>query len=125
MIDLVALMNEPQRDEFLLREAGGFARPRALSAALGHRAVRADRRGRPGPTGRRRDHTTVSRQVAKLVALGLVERRARGARRPRARGRAHPERPEDDRCAGRRAPAHCRAGAGALEVRATSTASCG
>ncbi|MEJ0043612.1 MAG: MarR family winged helix-turn-helix transcriptional regulator [Rhizomicrobium sp.] len=77
MIDLVALMNEPQRDEFLLREAG-VSLDRALFPLLS--AIE-----RFGPIGvvdladrAGRDHTTVSRQVAKLVALGLVERRAAG-----------------------------------------------
>jgi DNA-binding MarR family transcriptional regulator len=75
MLGLTAFMNRPQRDAVLLREAG-IALDRALFPLLsgierfGPIGVvdLADRAGR--------DHTTVSRQVAKLVSLGLVERRA-------------------------------------------------
>lgn len=74
MIDLIALMNLPQRDDVLLKEAG-VTIDRALFPLLsgierfGPIGVvdLADRAGR--------DHTTVSRQVARLVELGLVERR--------------------------------------------------
>jgi DNA-binding MarR family transcriptional regulator len=75
MLGLAAFMNRPQRDAALIREAG-IALDRALFPLLsgierfGPIGVveLADRAGR--------DHTTVSRQVAKLVSLGLVERRA-------------------------------------------------
>lgn len=75
MLGLAAFMNRPQRDAALIREAG-IALDRALFPLLsgierfGPIGVvdLADRAGR--------DHTTVSRQVAKLVRLGLVERRA-------------------------------------------------
>lgn len=74
MIDLVALMNLPQRDDVLLKEAG-LSLDRALFPLLSGIE-------RFGPIGvvdlaarGGRDHTTVSRQVAKLVSLGLVERR--------------------------------------------------
>jgi DNA-binding MarR family transcriptional regulator len=78
IVDLVALMNQPRRDNALLREAG-VVLDRALFPLLvgierfGPISVGelADRAGR--------DHTTVSRQVAKLVDLGLVESRP-GAR---------------------------------------------
>jgi DNA-binding MarR family transcriptional regulator len=74
IIDLVALMNRPQNDDVLLKEAG-VSLDRALFPLVsgierfGPIGVvdLADRAGR--------DHTTVSRQVAKLVELGIVERR--------------------------------------------------
>ncbi|WP_274628148.1 MarR family winged helix-turn-helix transcriptional regulator [Arvimicrobium flavum] len=74
LIDIVSLMNRPQRDESLVREAG-ISLDRALFPLLvGIERVGpigivelADRAGR--------DYTTVSRQVAKLESLGLVERR--------------------------------------------------
>ena len=74
MIDLVAMMNEPQRDDVLLKEAG-LSLERALFPLL----VGIARFGPIGVVGMAersgRDHTTVSRQLAKLVALGLVEKR--------------------------------------------------
>jgi DNA-binding MarR family transcriptional regulator len=74
LVDLIALTNLPQRDEVLIREAG-ITLDRALFPLLvgierfGPIGVveLADRAGR--------DHTTVSRQVAKLAELGLVDRR--------------------------------------------------
>jgi len=74
MVDLVVLMNRPQRDQALLKGAG-IALDRALFPLLvgierfGPIAVGdlADRAGR--------DHTTISRQIAKLVDLGLVDSR--------------------------------------------------
>ncbi len=74
LLDIVAVMNRPQRDEALIREAG-IRLDRALFPLLvliekfGPIGVvrLADRVGR--------DYTTVSRQVAKLESLGLVERR--------------------------------------------------
>ncbi|WP_395517463.1 MarR family winged helix-turn-helix transcriptional regulator [Pseudorhizobium flavum] len=74
LIDIVTLMNRPQRDEALVREAG-IALDRALFPLL----VGIERRGPIGivdlATGVGRDYTTVSRQVAKLEGLGLAERR--------------------------------------------------
>lgn len=74
VVDLVALMNMPQRDDELI-DAAGVDLDRALFRLLV--AVQ-----RFGPIGvvelaerAGRDHTTVSRQVAKLAELGLVERR--------------------------------------------------
>jgi DNA-binding MarR family transcriptional regulator len=74
MVDLFAMMNQPQRDDVLLKEAG-ISLDRALFPLLVGIA-------RFGPIGvvdmaerAGRDHTTVSRQVARLVELGLVERR--------------------------------------------------
>lgn len=74
LIDLIGFLNSPQRDDALLREAG-VRLDRALFpllVALGARgalsvAELADLVGR--------DHTTVSRQLAKLQSLALVERR--------------------------------------------------
>ena len=74
LIDIVSVMNRPQRDEAMVREAG-ISLDRALFPLLvGIERVGpigvvelADRAGR--------DYTTVSRQVAKLESLGLVERR--------------------------------------------------
>jgi DNA-binding MarR family transcriptional regulator len=74
VVDLVALINLPQRDDALLMEAG-ITLDRALFPLLvgiqrfGPIGVGelADRAGR--------DYTTVSRQVAKLAELGLIERR--------------------------------------------------
>jgi len=74
VVDLVALINLPQRDDVLLAEAG-VTLDRALFPLLvgiqrfGPIGVGelADRAGR--------DYTTVSRQVARLAELGLIERR--------------------------------------------------
>ena len=74
MVDLFALMNRPQRDDTLLREAG-LSLDRALFPLL----VGIERLGPVGVGDLAdrvgRDYTTVSRQVAKLGAMGLVERR--------------------------------------------------
>jgi DNA-binding MarR family transcriptional regulator len=80
VVDLVALINLPQRDDALLAEAG-ITLDRALFPLLvgiqrfGPIGVGelADRAGR--------DYTTVSRQVAKLAELGLIERRQNAADR--------------------------------------------
>jgi DNA-binding MarR family transcriptional regulator len=74
LLDIVSVMNRPQRDEVLIREAG-IPLDRALFPLLvgierfGPIGVveLADRAGR--------DYTTVSRQIAKLESLGLVESR--------------------------------------------------
>lgn len=82
LIDIMAVMNQPQRDEAMVREAG-IRLDRALFPLL----VGIERRGPIGVVdladGVGRDHTTVSRQVAKLESLGLVERRAGADRRVR------------------------------------------
>ncbi|MGA7809568.1 MarR family winged helix-turn-helix transcriptional regulator [Bradyrhizobium sp.] len=73
VLDIVSVINRPQRDEALIKEAG-IPLDRALFPLLvgierfGPIGVveLADRAGR--------DYTTVSRQVAKLESLGLVER---------------------------------------------------
>ncbi|WP_246263644.1 MarR family winged helix-turn-helix transcriptional regulator [Caulobacter soli] len=74
MMDLVGLANGPQADVALIREAG-LSLDRALFPLL-------SRIERKGPIGvveladlSGRDHSVVSRQVAKLESLGLVDRR--------------------------------------------------
>jgi DNA-binding MarR family transcriptional regulator len=80
LVDLMVLMNRPQQDDVLLREAGV-----ALDRALFPLLVGIERRGPIGVVeladGAGRDHTTVSRQVAKLESLGLVTRRPNAADR--------------------------------------------
>ncbi|SMG19697.1 DNA-binding transcriptional regulator, MarR family [Paracoccus sp. J56] len=74
LVDIATLMNQPQRDEALTRQAG-ISLDRALFPLL----VGIERRGPIGVVeladGVGRDYTTVSRQVSKLESLGLVERR--------------------------------------------------
>jgi DNA-binding MarR family transcriptional regulator len=74
LIDLVDEVNRPRRDDRLIEEAG-IPLDRALFPLLA-------RIGRYGPIGvveladrTGRDHTTVSRQMAKLEELGLIERK--------------------------------------------------
>ncbi|MGJ4896287.1 MULTISPECIES: MarR family winged helix-turn-helix transcriptional regulator [unclassified Bradyrhizobium] len=80
LLDIVAVMNRPQRDEALIREAG-IALDRALFPLL----VGIERFGPIGVVEMAdrvgRDYTTVSRQVAKLESLGLVARQASAADR--------------------------------------------
>ena len=75
MADLFALMNRPQRDDTLIREAG-ISLDRALFPLL----VGIERYGPIGVVDLAdrvgRDHTTVSRQVKKLARLRLVERKS-------------------------------------------------
>ena len=75
LVDLAILMNRPERDAQLL-EMAGLRLERALFPLL----VTIERRGPIGVVeladGVGRDYTTVSRQVARLEALGLVERRS-------------------------------------------------
>ncbi|MDN3353584.1 MarR family transcriptional regulator [Actinomadura sp. DC4] len=74
LVDLIAVMNAPQLDEILLREAGVTLDRTLFPLLVGIQ--------RFGPIGvveladkSGRDHTTISRQVAKLADLGLVDRR--------------------------------------------------
>jgi DNA-binding MarR family transcriptional regulator len=80
VLDIVAAMNRPARDEFLIR-AGGIPLDRALFPLL----VSIERFGPIGIVELAdrvgRDYTTVSRQVAKLENLGLVKRQASAADR--------------------------------------------
>ncbi|HXM88747.1 MAG TPA: MarR family winged helix-turn-helix transcriptional regulator [Candidatus Acidoferrum sp.] len=75
LIDLIGMMNRPQRDTALIREAG-IVLDRALFPLL----VGIERKGPIGvgelADGVGRDYTTVSRQVAKLESLRLVARHA-------------------------------------------------
>ena len=73
MLDLAGVLNRPQPDSALI-EAAGVDLDRALFPLL-------VRIGRLGPLGivelaelAGRDHSTVSRQIAKLEGLGLVAR---------------------------------------------------
>lgn len=97
ILDIATVVNRPQGDADLIREAG-IPLDRALFPLLVGI-------GRLGPVGIveladriGRDYTTVSRQVGKLEELGLVSRRAgEGDRRVReavvtAKGRAMTER---------------------------------
>ena len=80
LIDIVSVMNQPERDAALL-EMAGLSLERALFPLLvlierlGPIGV-VDLAGRVG-----RDYTTVSRQVARLEELGLVGRRGNPADR--------------------------------------------
>ena len=80
VLDIVAVMNRPQRDEVLIKEAG-IPLDRALFPLL----VSVERFGPIGVVELAdrvgRDYTTVSRQVAKLESLGLIERRDNAADR--------------------------------------------
>lgn len=73
LISIVSTMNRPKRDEALVK-AAGISLDRALFPLL----VGIERLGPIGVVDLAdragRDHTTVSRQVAKLESLGLVQR---------------------------------------------------
>ncbi|GFE80339.1 transcriptional regulator [Steroidobacter agaridevorans] len=75
LIDIMGELNRPQRDEYMVRAAGisleGVLFPLLVSVErLGPIGLvdLADRAGR--------DYTTVSRQISRLEALGLVRREA-------------------------------------------------
>jgi DNA-binding MarR family transcriptional regulator len=80
LIDIMSVMNRPQRDELMVREAG-ISLDRALFPLL----VGIERRGPIGIVDLAdrigRDYTTVSRQVAKLEGIGLVRSEAGSADR--------------------------------------------
>jgi len=80
MIELVGFFASPQRDDLLLAEAGV-----SLDRALFPLLVRLGRHGPLSVAGLAaqvgRDHTTVSRQLAKLESLGLVSRQGGGSDR--------------------------------------------
>ncbi len=80
LIDIVSVMNRPQRDRDMVREAG-IPLDRALFPLL----VGIERFGPIGVVDMAdrvgRDYTTVSRQVAKLESLGLIERHSSAADR--------------------------------------------
>jgi DNA-binding MarR family transcriptional regulator len=80
LLDIVSVINRPQRDKVMIKEAG-IRLDRALFPLL--IGV-----GRLGPIGVveladrvGRDYTTVSRQVARLESLGLVDRQGSAADR--------------------------------------------
>ena len=83
LISIVSVMNRPQRDEAMVREAG-ISLDRALFPLL----VAIERLGpiKVGDLADRagRDYTTVSRQVTKLEGLGLI-RSQEGAQDRRVR----------------------------------------
>jgi DNA-binding MarR family transcriptional regulator len=74
LVDLVGLVNRPQRDSALLQEAGV-----SLDRALFPLLIAVERKGPAGVVELAglvgRDYTTVSRQIAKLDSLGLIVRR--------------------------------------------------
>jgi DNA-binding MarR family transcriptional regulator len=74
LVDLVGLMNRPQRDSALLQEAGV-----SLDRALFPLLIVVERKGPIGVVELSelvgRDYTTVSRQITKLGSLGLISRR--------------------------------------------------
>ena len=74
LVDLVGLMNRPQRDTALLQEAGV-----SLDRALFPLLIAIERKGPIGVVELAelvgRDYTTVSRQITKLDDLGLIKRR--------------------------------------------------
>jgi DNA-binding MarR family transcriptional regulator len=74
LVDLVGLMNRPQRDSALLQEAGV-----SLDRALFPLLIVIEHKGPIGVVELSelvgRDYTTVSRQVTKLRGLGLINRR--------------------------------------------------
>jgi DNA-binding MarR family transcriptional regulator len=80
LLDIVSVMNRPQRDEAMVREAG-ISLDRALFPLL----VMVERLGPIGVVELAdrvgRDYTTVSRQVAKLESLGLINRQGSAADR--------------------------------------------
>jgi len=80
LIEIVGVMNRPQRDEALVR-AAGISLDRALFPLL----VLVERLGPIGVVELAdrvgRDYTTVSRQVAKLDSLGLIDRQESAADR--------------------------------------------
>jgi DNA-binding MarR family transcriptional regulator len=73
LLEIIGVMNEPQRDEALIA-AAGVRLDRALFPLL----IGIERFGPVGVVeladGVNRDHTTVSRQLAKLESLGLIRR---------------------------------------------------
>lgn len=75
LVDLVGLMNRPQRDSALLQEAGV-----SLDRALFPLLIAIERKGPVGVVELAelvgRDYTTVSRQIKKLDGLGLISRRS-------------------------------------------------
>ncbi|CAM3579467.1 MarR family transcriptional regulator [Rouxiella silvae] len=80
LVEIVGVMNRPQRDEAMVKEAG-ISLDRALFPLL----VLVERLGPIGVVELAdrvgRDYTTVSRQIAKLETLGLVDRQGKASDR--------------------------------------------
>jgi DNA-binding MarR family transcriptional regulator len=80
LVDIVGIMNSPQRDAAMIREAG-ISLDRALFPLL----LIVARKGPISVTDLAdlvgRDHSTVSRQIPKLEEQGLIERRSAGTDR--------------------------------------------
>ncbi|KAB7896497.1 MarR family transcriptional regulator [Rouxiella sp. S1S-2] len=80
LVEIVGVMNRPQRDEAMVKEAG-ISLDRALFPLL----VLVERLGPIGVVELAdrvgRDYTTVSRQIAKLETLGLVDRQGKATDR--------------------------------------------
>jgi DNA-binding MarR family transcriptional regulator len=78
LVEIVSVMNRPQRDEAMIK-AAGIPLDRALFPLL----VGIERLGPIGVVDLAdragRDYTTVSRQVARLESLGLVQRQESAA----------------------------------------------
>ncbi|MBL5882658.1 MarR family winged helix-turn-helix transcriptional regulator [Lelliottia aquatilis] len=74
LLDIMGVMNQPQRDDILLSEAGV-----SLDQILFPLLVAIDRYGPVGVVeladGLGRDYTTVSRQVKRLEAQGLAQKK--------------------------------------------------
>jgi DNA-binding MarR family transcriptional regulator len=80
LLEIISVINQPQRDVILLAEAGVRLDPQLFPLLVGVQHFGpigvlelADRAGR--------NYTTVSRQLLKLDNLGLIERRAAADRR--------------------------------------------
>lgn len=90
LVDLIGFLNSPQRDDALLREAG-VRLDRALFPLLVHLGRRAALSVSELADLAGRDHTTISRQVARLETLGLIAREADAADRRRRAAQLTPE----------------------------------
>ena len=75
LIDLVGMLNSPRQDDVLLREAG-VSLDRALFPLLVRIGASSALKVTDLADQVGRDHSTVSRQTARLEALGLIKRHA-------------------------------------------------
>lgn len=75
LIDLVGMLNSPRQDDILLREAG-VSLDRALFPLLVRIGLSKSMNVAELAEQVGRDHSTVSRQTAKLERLGLIKRQA-------------------------------------------------
>jgi DNA-binding MarR family transcriptional regulator len=82
IIELIGFLNSPQRDDALLREAK-VSIDRALFPLLVRLGVQGPLAVAEIAQQVGRDHTTVSRQLAKLESLGFIERSENGLDRRR------------------------------------------